>query len=831
MADKTQLDMMVEDLKASGLTFQDMMCRVMDNPERNALGVSSTAVQGYIIPYFDMYGRAIKFYRAKIFKMEPKYRQAKGSPNHVYFPPNFKKAFAATKGKMLVLTEGEKKAAIACKLGIPAVAFGGVDSWVNRTILVPKEAEVSSYTHNRMLHAVKLPSANFDESMMSTNAIGFQEMIDVCLKYKTTFYIIYDSEPNGKLSSQAQRAAAKLGYELRFKGFPIDQIRQIMLPGLEDDDDFDGDKIGLDDYLMSDEGGIEGFGQLLKECKLKASAFPRHPNVREHINKKLQKPKLDRKETQNISLAIITELDSRGKRMYSKAQGQMFFFDTVGKSLMKVEVNAGDLQAMQETPFGRLLYRDFGISPAADDRIIKWFGAQFAAEDPVEDVDPKRIIAQPAPGEDIIRYQINDGEYIRISGDKVKPWQIVPNGTDGVLFESDHVKPIDAHDLRDELSKQFNSKEPLKCWWAEVLSEVRLKEKGEHATIAALLYYVTPWLNRWRGTQLPVELIVGEAGSGKSTLTEVRLNILTGDAKLRNVPEDLKSWNASIANSGGLHVTDNVHLMDKQLKQRMSDELCRLVTDPNPRIEMRKYYTEADLRTIHVGANFAFTAIQQPFMNADLLQRAFLLELDKSVEELKDGSFSFDSHWKEKQLSRFGGRTAWIAHHIRVLNTFLALVKVKWNPHYKSKHRLVNFEQALMLMAEVFGIKNDWIPAYLMYQNNSSVGRSDWVLEGLIQWAEDRRRIDKNWSVKSYSATDIANWAENQEDFEKNLTLINARSLGKWMQTNKHNMAVIVGMQEHKKVNNKMQYQLLPPPVMAEYNRGANPLLGDPKIN
>lgn len=821
MTDNTSLQLMTEDLAKSGLKFEDVFTRIMGAPEKNLLGVVGSG-EGYVIPYYDMYGKMLPYYRARMFTGENKYRQVKSTPNHVYFPPKFREVFKRTGGKMLILTEGEKKAALACKLGFPAVAFGGVDSWSNKILLLPKTAEITSYSHNRTMVAAKLPSATFDEANMSTLAMGFQELLDVCLKQKTTFYIIYDSEGRG-LTSQAQRAAARLGYELRYRGFNIGQIRQIVLPDLEDDDNYDEIKVGLDDFLMSSEGGVDGLAELVKECLAKPSAFPRHPNIREHINRQLQKPKLDRKQTQNLSLSVITELDGRGKRMYSKAQQQLFYFDGTSKSLMKVTVNDGELQAMQETGFGRLLYRDYGISPSADNRLMQWFGSQFAAEDPVADVDPKRVICQPSPGEDICRLQINDGEYIAVGA---YGWKIVPNGTNGILFESDHVEPLDAQKLRHELAKR--EREPLECWWQEVFKGVRLKDRGESAIIATLLYYMSPYLNRWRGTQLPVELICGEAGSGKSTLMEIRLNILTGDAKLRNIPEDLKSWNAAIANSGGLHVTDNVHLVDKALKQRISDELCRLVTDPIPRVEMRKYYTEADIRVIHISAVFAFTAIHQPFLNADLLQRAFVMDLDKSVKELKDGTFSFDSHWKDTQISRYGGRVAWVAHHINVLQRFFKLVEQKWDNNYKSKHRLVNFEQSLMLMAEVFGIENNWISEFLMYQNNSTVGRADWVLEGLLEWVA-AQRSKAGWETKEFSTQEMANWAMSTEDFEKNQTLISSRSLGKWMQSNKHNLAMIVGMEESRKKNNKQWYRILMPPKMYEFAKPVTkPLLGAP---
>src|SRR5258708_40363412 len=117
-----------------------------------------------------------------------------------------------------------------------------------------------------------------------------------------------------------------------------------------------------------------------------------------------------------------------------------------------------------------------------------------------------------------------------------------------VLFQSDQVDALDPKKLVEAYQKQ--SEAPLSCWWATTLSQVRLRDKDKQRIIAALLYYMSPWLLRWRGMQLPVELIVGESGSGKSTLCELRLDILTGRPLLRNTPTDLKNWHASVTNTG-----------------------------------------------------------------------------------------------------------------------------------------------------------------------------------------------------------------------------------------------------------------------------------------
>lgn len=821
MEAKSLADLMSEDLAKSGLTFEDMLSRVLDEPTRAAVGATNQT-KGYVIPYFDIYGKLSQFYRVKLLGVTSgiKYMQPKGTPNYVYFPKNFLKVLQSVEYKICVLTEGEKKAALCNRMGIPAIAFGGVDSWVNRTIRMPAGVEINSTSKATQ---VKLPSANFQE-VIGTLAIGFQELIDIGLKHKTTFVIIYDRDGPTGTAAAPQRAAARLGHELRFKGFHIAQIRQLVPPAKYAPPGEHGRTTIEDILLHSQDGGVEGLSRLISENLAQRVTFPHHPGIREHVAKALQKPKLDRKSYQNTSLAVLTWLDIHGTRMWSPDDMQMYYFYSKNNHLMKVNLNQAQTVRSQETEFGQLLYQEFSLSMSADAKMIQWLGTQFASEDPLEHVTPHRIIAKPKPNEDIARFQINNGQYVKVTGDVKEAFRILPNGAENVLFESQYdqlINPgINAKELEAELKRQFNL--PVECWWQEVLSEVKLKFPGKQSILMSYLYYMSPFLNRWRGTQLPIEIVTGEAGSGKSTLFEVRLNILTGDPILRNSPMSIKDWYASLAAGGGMQVIDNVGKADKQMREAMSDELCRLITEPNPRIQMRKYFTEADERTININTVFGFTAIQPPFQNSDLLQRSITLELDKSQtgsnngQQLHEGLI-FDSYWKEKQLNRFGGRTAWVAHHMIVLHKFFALVQKKWNKDYLAKNRLINIEQIMVLMAEVFGQDGSWIPDYMNDTTASAISSSDWTMEGLIEYAEmsrfkeltkNKNRLNKNEEIiHQFTAGDISNWASNHEDYEKNYILTNSRSLGRYMSQHRYNLHHIAGIVEWGHKNNKQTYR------------------------
>lgn len=818
----SDLDLMVDDLARSGLSPSDINSRVLDPAVRTASELRENT-RGYVIPYYNIYGKLIPFYRVKIFNSKVKYIQMKGNPNHVYFPKNFLGAFEGIGRKFIILTEGEKKAAALVKCGLPGAAFGGVDSWKNKTLVIPKEADVKK---KGGALGIRLPSSELEEQHSSTLANGFTEVVDLALKHNATIYICYDRDAPDGVSYPVQRAAARLGYELRSKGVHITKIRQLMIPM---DLDPDAERVAIDDVIVK-LGAAKVLDMVLENNKLRV-AFPRHPTVRDHISKQLQKPRLDRRQILNLSLAVLTELDARGTRMYSPDDMQMYYFNGDNNHLMKVDINKQNQAGVHETEFGMMLYKDYGIAPAADSKFMQWLGAQFAGEEPVELVNPFRIVARPNPGEDIIRVQVNNGQYIKITPNSKEPYRIMPNGAENVLFVANNNLPEDQQitekELVEQLAKRHN--EPLTMWWGSIIKEVRMKHPGKFGIILALLYYISPYLMRWRGTQLPIELVVGEAGTGKSTLCEIRLNILTGDAKLRNSPDTLKDWYASLAHSGGFHVIDNVHMVDKNLKQRISDELCRMVTEPDPRISMRKYFTEADERSIRINNTFGFTAIQMPFTNGDLLQRSIVLELSKNEKINQDGTLKgalFEGNWKDKQIKRFGGRAAWLSHHIYVIHKFLELVQKRWNHNYVARNRLVNLEQCLMLMAEVFGIDGKWIPDYLAGDVAANIGQADWVLEGLIEFAENVRAKDKmairklqaqatpvaerRVTYKTFTVADIATWAETHDEFEKCFTLVQTRSLGKYIQHNKHNVASIAGIVEDSVKNNRIVYRVVP---------------------
>jgi regulatory protein RepA len=128
---------MLDDLARSGLDRKDaerMQLKLFTPSQTKEL--TGHAVPAYKIPYLDVNGEPSGFFRVRYLAdvrdrkgKKIRYWQPPDSVPQAYFPPGFGVDWAeiATDPKViLTITEGEKKAAKACKEGIDTIGLGGV---------------------------------------------------------------------------------------------------------------------------------------------------------------------------------------------------------------------------------------------------------------------------------------------------------------------------------------------------------------------------------------------------------------------------------------------------------------------------------------------------------------------------------------------------------------------------------------------------------------------------------------------------------------------------------------------------------------------------------
>lgn len=218
---------MLTKLKESGLDDPDTIkkLRLMPKVNGEATDLVGFDTPGIHIPYFDINGKPTDFWRYRIIgKTKNKYMQAKGTGVAVYFPPFVKwSEVAADPSKPIIATEGEFKAACACKMGFTTLGLGGVWSFKSKA----KD----------------------------------QELIPDLAQFEWTgriVYICYDSD--AATNEKVMQAENDLAKQLFNKGAKVFIVRLPKLPKLG--------KVGLDDYLMHQKsGGANRFRNLIKNAE------------------------------------------------------------------------------------------------------------------------------------------------------------------------------------------------------------------------------------------------------------------------------------------------------------------------------------------------------------------------------------------------------------------------------------------------------------------------------------------------------------------------------------------------------------------------------------
>lgn len=221
---------MLEDLQRSGINAKQarrLHYRRINAAEADRL--VGVARAGYVIPYHDLEGNELDFYRVR-FTEEPsgfkrnakkvrRYAQPANYLPQFYLAPILDWAgLAEDVDTPLYITEGEKKAAKACLEGLPTIGLGGVWNWKSSSSGLPVIEDFEEFDwQGREVNLV------FDSDYV-TNPKVYRALLALCDEL------------------------AKLG------AYPY----IIKLPALSD-----GSKAGLDDYLV--EEGVDRFRRLPRE--------------------------------------------------------------------------------------------------------------------------------------------------------------------------------------------------------------------------------------------------------------------------------------------------------------------------------------------------------------------------------------------------------------------------------------------------------------------------------------------------------------------------------------------------------------------------------------
>lgn len=736
------------DLNRYNINANDIDARNITNIDIEAMNLSSN-IRGYKIPYISIDGNPINHFRIRQLP-EPNVPGHKGSfircsrdQTNVYFPQMFGDIRPSK-----FITEIENSTEVVEIEHTPLII---VDDERLATQIVKNDGYLSVAIQGPAGWRCNLGLAE-----------GFKELCEKVIEDSLTVVLWIGNGTDKNI----QREVANIAMELKFHGVPFKNIRQLV----------------KDDISESS----------LRSVLDPLSMFPKHPNIRSYIQEKIGDTgaKLTRRDQSEIALAVLSDMESKGTRIQSLTNGDFYYFDKQTKELVQASMNTGGRELMTNSAFLSSVYTKYGLS-SNDGSILKWLSTQFMAEEPIYRTKSYRVMMCESRSENTFALQLTPSEFIYIRDGKEA--EIKQNGDHGILFEKSSIGKINIKKLELELEAQ-RKKATLDFWWGEIAKEIRLDTgKGNNfKVLLALLYYISPWLKGWREIQLPIEVITGEAGTGKSSIFSLRLNIISGDPELKGLPDSIRNWHTEVVNTTGMCVFDNIQLNNKIHKQALSDEMCRIVTEPNPTINMRQLYKTAEIAKMPVHCTFGLTSIQNVFTNIDFIQRAIIMHLERPYTDKAIHNESVNNQqnevlyagWVNEKLKHYGGREAWLANHIIAIERFFKIVESDWNYNYKSTNRLINLEQSLIIMGKVFGINvESWLPSLVRDNYNETAISVDWILEGLHRFSSERKKTSS--ARDSFSAKDVADWAICLDDFEDNDTLTNPRRLGRYISSHK----------------------------------------------
>jgi hypothetical protein len=736
-----------------------------------------------LLPYHGLDRRPLKFYRVKVLaslngSKPPKYLQPKAAGNHLYVPPglhDLAPGWAADPSITLFVTEGEKKALAAVQAGLPTIAVGGVFSW--RTHIHSLERGVVRVEDKPSARVVHLDDRG--EKAYRTEVAS--ELDDIEWRGREVV-LIFDSDATR--NPEVQRAAFELANWLADRGA---QTLQISLADRISSDVLlaagrgPEEKVGLDDALTLD----PALGDCLHDPKWRSGEGfrPLPSDPLSWVTDQLNTGRTTRATQERVAGFAIAWLDANGTR-FMGADGTYYYFDNETRVLHDFHPGT-NLSTLRETSFGHLLVEQLGLDPVDSATMGRMVG-RYPLGAPI--INPHRVLAQTPERPDTIYYQLSDADVIRIGADGL---ELISNGDDDVLFHKGSVEPLNLDVLADACDVWQRPREPL---WHEALSTLNIEPMGalldeETLKLLTCLFYMSPWLNRWRGLMLPLEIAVAEPNSGKSFTYNLRKGILTGQASLAGLPDDFRSWVASIGAAPSMWICDNLSNVRSDYWHRLNDELARLITDPAPSIELRQLYTTATTFRVPVNATFAITTIRNPFTAPDVLQRSLIYNLSAIPVGERDPDWYTD---------RLAHRIEWVAEHLNVLHLFLKRAQRVWRPNFKSGFRLAHFEQALMIMGNVLGWDMTNIVNSLAGVVAATVAQYDPVIEAIAtfvdEWDRPRRRI---------RLRELNDWVEMDpgERFSALRQFANEITLGKYIQAHKYDIEQSVGVAISKESN------------------------------
>jgi hypothetical protein len=444
------------------------------------------------------------------------------------------------------------------------------------------------------------------------------------------------------------------------------------------------------------------------------------------------------------------------------------------------------LKDLNNCSLGTFIHQTYGLE-ASDSAVLNRAFANLAHSPTLKKVQPRKV---SFAAEEAFYYQLSDSKAARVTASDI---EVVNNGTDDVLFMKDQVEPIDEM-VAELLTGGVALGSPK---WLGTVAELTTLQPMEGLTIEetrlflAVLCYLSPWLRKWRGLELPIEVLCGEPASGKSALYKLRRGILTGSQRLDKTPIDLRGWQVNLTHAPGMYVCDNIDKIPRDLEATFSTDLCYYVTEVDPRIEIPKLYATNVPFRAQVDCTFAFPCVKSPVHKPDLVQRTFEFRMKALPEGLGD------SGWVDNKLWGYG-RAAWLIDQFQVTQRFLQLAENDWRSKDTTQNRLRYFDQAVALMGAAVGQREAvaaLIPK-LKLAGAEALIEADPGARAIGEFCREARASGKIGEANPYRPYDLIKWRQMDVEgrFDNVHILKTVEALGRYLRDHESDLRKSCGL-------------------------------------
>jgi len=408
-----------------------------------------------------------------------------------------------------------------------------------------------------------------------------------------------------------------------------------------------------------------------------------------------------------VAKIMIRDLQGRGS-FYNDGRNTYFFHDAEKKL---VEIHPDDIEY-------RLLLARYGIN--ATETMFKYLVEALRVEALTNGMQTEvyRLAHYNSKAGTLYFFNYNDQIY-RITCENI---DLVPNGTDGVLFKADgKTEPFTI--AQHQPSSSSN--------WLEKVIITRMNfadgllTRGEQGFLF-LLWFFSMFFQEIMPTKVILALL-GEKGSGKTiSIRKIGLLLFGKQFNVMPLSKDSKDFDAAVTNSAFVAI-DNADTKCSWLDDRLA------VVATGASIKRRAYYTTNKLVDFPTCCYLALTSRTPHFRRDDVADRLLILKVERFDEFISEATLLAEvAEHRDVILTEVVGK----------LQECVRALKGEQEKNYTSEFRMADFYSLAMKVSPCFGIGKKKVRSvfFKLSRLQSSFNlEEDPIVLLLLAWAEDNQ--------------------------------------------------------------------------------------------